>query len=218
MAWNWLQHQIPTERCAPAGASAGRQMEFSQLECIFSYYLGPWIMLCNSLTWPNLLTENCTVKKRYSNTMSCTFCFGEYDAMHLLGLHVSDCDLPATQVQSSQAETQKHKIEMIGSCQTWNHQLNVISVSGGHLMMPILASSKHTDVTIHWKAQKENFLMVPLVFQFNKFPWNNAFYEYFSKTLDQATPGELFGLKQGFSVFNESRIRLSLGKINSHII
>jgi hypothetical protein len=27
--------------------------------------------------------------------------------------------------------------------------------------------SKHTDVTIHWKALEKHFLMVPLIFQFN---------------------------------------------------
>jgi hypothetical protein len=28
---------------------------------------------------------------------------------------------------------------------------------------------KHTDMTTHWKALEEHFLMVPLVFQFNHF-------------------------------------------------
>jgi hypothetical protein len=38
------------------------------------------------------------------------------------------------------------------------------------LMVPlVLGSSKSTDVTIHWKAFEEHFLMVPLVFQFNLF-------------------------------------------------
>jgi hypothetical protein len=36
--------------------------------------------------------------------------------------------------------------------------------------------SKPTDMTIHWKALGENFLMPPLVFRFNHFWGENAFY------------------------------------------
>jgi hypothetical protein len=35
--------------------------------------------------------------------------------------------------------------------------------------------SKHTNMTIHWKALEEHFLMVPLVFRFNHFQGENAF-------------------------------------------
>jgi hypothetical protein len=38
-----------------------------------------------------------------------------------------------------------------------------------------LRLSKPTDMTIHWKALEEHFLMVPLVFM------ENAFSEFFSK-------------------------------------
>jgi hypothetical protein len=38
---------------------------------------------------------------------------------------------------------------------------------------------KHTDMTIHWKALEEHFLMVPLVFQFNHFWGENAFSDFF---------------------------------------
>jgi hypothetical protein len=40
---------------------------------------------------------------------------------------------------------------------------------------------KSTDMTIHWKALKEHFLKLPLVFQFNHFQGKNAFSEYFFK-------------------------------------
>jgi hypothetical protein len=43
--------------------------------------------------------------------------------------------------------------------------------------------SVHTDMTIHWKALEEHFLMVPLVFRFNHFRGENAFSELFSKNL-----------------------------------
>jgi hypothetical protein len=42
---------------------------------------------------------------------------------------------------------------------------------------------KHTDITIHWKALEEHFLMVPLVFWFNHFRGKKAFSEFFSKVL-----------------------------------
>jgi hypothetical protein len=43
--------------------------------------------------------------------------------------------------------------------------------------------SKPTDMTIHWIALEEHFLMVPLVWQFNHFRGTNAFSEFFSKNL-----------------------------------
>jgi hypothetical protein len=46
--------------------------------------------------------------------------------------------------------------------------------------------SKPTDVTIHWKALEEHFLMVPFkVFDssFNHFGGKNAFSEFFAKNL-----------------------------------
>jgi hypothetical protein len=39
---------------------------------------------------------------------------------------------------------------------------------------------KLTDMTIHWKALEEHFLMVPLVFRFYHFRGKNAFSEFFS--------------------------------------
>jgi hypothetical protein len=43
--------------------------------------------------------------------------------------------------------------------------------------------SKHTDMTIHWKALEEHFLMVPLLFRFSHFQGENPFSEFFSKNL-----------------------------------
>jgi hypothetical protein len=42
-----------------------------------------------------------------------------------------------------------------------------------------LRLSKPTDMTIHWKALREHFLMVPLAFRFNQFQGENAFSEFF---------------------------------------
>jgi hypothetical protein len=42
---------------------------------------------------------------------------------------------------------------------------------------------KHTDMTIHWKALDEHFLMVPLVFRFNHYWGKTAFFKIFSKHL-----------------------------------
>jgi hypothetical protein len=37
------------------------------------------------------------------------------------------------------------------------------------------------DMTIHWKALEEHFLMVQLVFRFSHFQGKNEFFEFFSK-------------------------------------
>jgi hypothetical protein len=48
----------------------------------------------------------------------------------------------------------------------WEHGAKTI----GHRNSPKhLRLSKPTDMTIHWKALEEHFLMVPLVFRFNHF-------------------------------------------------
>jgi hypothetical protein len=39
---------------------------------------------------------------------------------------------------------------------------------------------KPTDMTIHWQAIEEHFLMVPLVFRQHHFQRKNAFSEFFS--------------------------------------
>jgi hypothetical protein len=44
-----------------------------------------------------------------------------------------------------------------------------------------LRLSKPTDMTIHWKATEEHFLMEPLVFRFNPFLGN--FSEFLSKNI-----------------------------------
>jgi hypothetical protein len=44
-----------------------------------------------------------------------------------------------------------------------------------------LRFSKYNDMTIHWKALEEHFLMVPLVFGFTLFWGKNIFSELFSK-------------------------------------
>jgi hypothetical protein len=46
-----------------------------------------------------------------------------------------------------------------------------------------LRLSKYTDMTIHWKARKDHFPMVPLVFRLNYFQGGNIFSEFFSKNL-----------------------------------
>jgi hypothetical protein len=54
----------------------------------------------------------------------------------------------------------------------------------GHINCPKKGRlSKPTDMTIHWKALEEHFLMVPLVFRFNNFQVKNAFSEFFSKLM-----------------------------------
>jgi hypothetical protein len=46
----------------------------------------------------------------------------------------------------------------------------------GHRNCPKkLILSKPTDMTIHWKAHEEHFLMVPLVSRFNQFRVQNSF-------------------------------------------
>jgi hypothetical protein len=55
------------------------------------------------------------------------------------------------------------------------------SPRAGHRNCPKnLRLSKPTDMTIHWKALEEYSLMVPLVFRFNHFWGENAFYDFFS--------------------------------------
>jgi hypothetical protein len=44
-----------------------------------------------------------------------------------------------------------------------------------------LRLSKHSDMTIHWRALEEHFLMVPLVFRFNHFWREKALSEFFSE-------------------------------------
>jgi hypothetical protein len=41
--------------------------------------------------------------------------------------------------------------------------------------------SKQTDMTIHWKALEEHFMMVPFIFRFNHFLGKNTFSEFFSQ-------------------------------------
>jgi hypothetical protein len=48
------------------------------------------------------------------------------------------------------------------------------------IVQKMLISSKHIDMTIHWKALEEHFLMVPLVFQFI-FGTKKSFSEFFSE-------------------------------------
>jgi hypothetical protein len=43
-----------------------------------------------------------------------------------------------------------------------------------------LRLSEHTDMTIHWKALEEYFLMVPLVFRFTHFRAGNMHFLNFS--------------------------------------
>jgi hypothetical protein len=57
-----------------------------------------------------------------------------------------------------------------------------VTKGGGTQKLPkqlLKKLSKHTDMTIYWKALEEHFLMVPLVFQF--IFGENAFSEFFSK-------------------------------------
>jgi hypothetical protein len=42
--------------------------------------------------------------------------------------------------------------------------------------------SKPTDVTIHWNALEEHFLVVPLFFRLNHFGGKNAFLNFSHKT------------------------------------
>jgi mannitol-1-phosphate/altronate dehydrogenase len=47
---------------------------------------------------------------------------------------------------------------------------------GGTQKMPKeFRLSKPTDMTIHWKALEEHFLMVALIFRFNQFRGENVF-------------------------------------------
>jgi hypothetical protein len=52
---------------------------------------------------------------------------------------------------------------------------------------PNLGLLKPTDMTIHWKALEEHFLMVPLVFQFNHLRGERGFSEFFSKNLSPSS-------------------------------
>jgi RNAse (barnase) inhibitor barstar len=56
-----------------------------------------------------------------------------------------------------------------------------VAKGGTEKLRQNLRLSKHTDLTIHWKALEEHFLMVPLDFRFNHFQEKNAFSEFFSK-------------------------------------
>jgi hypothetical protein len=60
---------------------------------------------------------------------------------------------------------------------------NYVTKGGIHRNFPKqLRLSKHTDMTIHWKALEEHFLVVRLVFGFNNVR-EDPFSEFFSKNL-----------------------------------
>jgi hypothetical protein len=57
-----------------------------------------------------------------------------------------------------------------------------------------LRLSEHTDMTIHWNALEEHFLLVPIVFfESTSFLGGNAFSEFFSKNL---SPKEIKGYEK----------------------
>jgi hypothetical protein len=67
------------------------------------------------------------------------------------------------------------------SCQS--HELFKDGLMVNSVDTEIAQMSKPSDMTIHWKALEEHFLMVPLVFLDNDFREKNAFSEIFSKNL-----------------------------------
>jgi hypothetical protein len=72
------------------------------------------------------------------------------------------------------------KIVKILGTRKFGLYINCLQVWDTEIAPKILRLLKHTNMTIHWKALEEHFLIEPLVFHFNHF-WKNAFSEFFSK-------------------------------------
>jgi hypothetical protein len=93
---------------------------------------------------------------------------------------------PAPRGLTSWLNDHKHNIEIICSITR-----QVIKIAKSHTWAepcPLLLKGnqrKSTDITIHWKALGEHFLMVPFVFRFNHFSEGGSIWWIFLKKLSQ---------------------------------